>query len=139
MSKFAQIAAARPKPGKIVPLVLNMLPGSPTVHVEHLGETNAAYWQDAIARAEAEPAAVGRRGITELRARRERNRGLLVKFAVRRLEAVHSDGTPATDADIPEFVEALPDDVVDTVWVFCSDVENFRERPLAAPEKLAGK
>ena len=143
---FEYIAEQVVKPGKTVKFTLDMLQGPPShpeppvLHVEHLGEGNAPYWQDAIARAEAKPTTpTDLMGAAGRLSRRERNRGLLAKFAIKKLEAFRRDGTPATEADIPRFMAKLPGDVVDLVWAFCQDAENFRERPLAAPDKLAEK
>lgn len=153
---FEQYAAAGLRSGKTTALVLNMLPGwrdadgkmqYPVVHVEHLGETNQTFWNDQIARAnsrEAIAAVMAKPGkITKkvLSARRKKDREALAAHAVRRLEARHKDGTPATAADIPDFMEAIPDDVVDVIRDFAMDPENFREAASddADPEETAGK
>lgn len=129
---FDQIRSARIIADKTVPLTLNMLPGRPTIHVVYLGETNVEFWNDSIAKANAKTNAIDERGVKlspqKFREARVRNRITVAKYAVKHLEAVHSDGKPATDADIPEFIDALPDDVFDIVKTFVSDAENFRER-----------
>ncbi len=139
---FEQIRSAGLKPGKTVPLILNMLPGEPVIHVEHLGDENTGFLNDAIAKANAK-AALGTKGQKLSRAKldemREKNRATLAKHSVRSLEAKHSDGRAATDKDIPEFVDALPADVVDIVVQFVNDAENFRDRMESKPEDLAEK
>lgn len=144
---FGKIAAATLVAGKTVALKLDMLPGQPVVHVEHLGETNEDYWNDQIARANTQDSvSVGRRAgggkITRktVHKRREKDRETLTKYAVRHLEAKHDDGRDATDADIPEFMQSIPPDVVDTIRDFVLNEENFREGiPESDPQELAGK
>lgn len=133
---FSHISKAVVPPGKTVPLVLDMLPGSPVLHVEHLGESNQQYWNDQIARANTAEARVGDRAnqaITKrgLKKRRDKDRETLAKFSVRDIEARHTDGTPATKEDIPDFLEACPDDVIDTIRDFVINPDNFRERGAA--------
>lgn len=130
---FDQIKNAALRPGKLVPLVLNMLPGEPVVHLEHLGDENASYFDDAIAKANAKAQAGkkgGRASRRQLAENRDKNRETLAKHSVRHLEARHSDGRAATDADIPEFMASVPPDVVDTMIVFAFDAENWRERSI---------
>lgn len=144
---FDQFAGSALKTGKTVPLKLNMLPGSPVVHLEFLGETNTTFWNDQIARANAKDAVLaaitpGGTKVTKklIRERRKKDRETLAKHAVRKLEAVHSDGTAATAADIPEFLDAMPDDVIDMLRAFVTDPENFRERAIESdPEDTAEK
>jgi hypothetical protein len=143
MGKFSKYADAALKSGKTVKLKLNMLPGAPTIHVEHLGENNAGYWTDLTARAGTGAAEIGTarggRTLEERQERRKRNRETLARHAVRQLDAKHDDGTPATNADIPEWCEAIPPDVVDMIFVFALDPENFREHSFAATADLAEK
>ncbi len=140
---FGKIEAASLKPGKTVALKLNQLPGSPVVHVEHLGETNASWWNDNVTKADPKAAAPDRAGKATLKsiaAARAANRIIVAKHAVRRLEATHDDGRKATDEDIPEFVESLPDHVFDIVKNFALDANNFMD--VAADSdanELAGK
>lgn len=138
------------KAGKTVPLVLDMLPGKPIVHLEWLGETNATWMSDQIARANAKTATaakkadpkITKKGLDEIR---EKNRGFLAKHAVRRLEAKHNSGEnagkDATEADIPEFMAKIPGDVVDTIVEFCANQENFRDADIEPGDvkDLAGK
>lgn len=128
---FDQFRKAELEPGHTVPMVLDMLPGEPVIHVEHLGETNSTYLDDEIARANAKPASAGGKGqqkiskvkLAEIRTKR---RATLAKHVIRKLEAKHSDGKPATVEDIPLFVDSIPGDVVDTIWNFANNAENFR-------------
>lgn len=140
---FDQFKVAALKPGKTMPLVLDMLPGRPVVHLEHLGETNAPFWADQIARANARNAiGSSKKKITkkDLRELRQKKRDVLAKHGIRKLEALHSDKTPATSADIPDFVEAIPDDVVDVVFDYASNPDNYREIQIEGdPDEIAEK
>ncbi len=140
---FGRIKAASLKAGKTVPLKLNQLPGDPIVHIEHLGETNASWWNDSVAQAgakDAAPDAKAKVTLKTLAAARAKNRAVIAKHAIRKLEAIHDDGRKATDADIPEFVDALPDHVFDIVKNFALDHNNFMERAIDGdPDELAEK
>lgn len=135
-------SSAALKPGKTIPLKLYMLPGEPVVHVEHLGETNASFWNDSIAKANGGERRVGGNALTKraIASARRKNRATLAAHAIRKLDATHSDGKAATLADIPEFVDALPDDIVDFLRDYCTNQENFRDTQIeGVPENLAGK
>ena len=139
-------AASNLRPGKTVALKLNMLPGQPVIHVEHLGESNQTFWNDQIARANSRDAVAaivaskpGKITKKVIKERRKKDRETLAKHAVRDLEAKHSDGRPATRDDIPDFMDAIPDDVVDIIRDFAQDPENFRDRVEADPEDTAEK
>lgn len=140
-NKFASYAAAALVPGKTVELRLNMLPGSPVVHVEHLGETNVGYTNDTVAGAGMGVAAAGNRKRTpkERKELRDKRRKTLAAHAIRKLDAKHDDGTAATNADIPEWLDAVPDDVVDTMFFFALDADNFREVTFASVAAVAEK
>lgn len=130
--------------GKVVPLVLNQLVGDPVLMVAHLGETNVEFWNDAIARAEAK-ATAGQRSTfrittSTVKDARRKNREIVAKYAVKGLEGFsHDDGRPADLSDIPAIVDALPDEVFDSVLAFCQNPENFRDRQLGDPKVIAGK
>jgi len=143
---FGKIRNAGLIPGKTVPLVLNMLPGEPVVNVEHLGTSNTSFINDQVARASHHKAVTrtASTGAPMSELERERvdreNREFIIKHVIRKLEAKHDDGRDATDADIPEFVQSLPPDVVTTILVFAFNAENFRERVIeSAPKALAEK
>lgn len=124
-------SVAELKPGKTIPVVLDMLPGAPVIELEYLGETNVSYLNDQISQANAKLMSAGgtknkqltKKRIDENRAKR---REILAKHAVRDLKAKHKDGMPATKADIPEFCNAIPADVVDTIWAMANNEELFR-------------
>lgn len=135
-------------PSKTVPLVLNQLVGpvDKVLHVMHLGESNAEFWNDALAKANtrAVAAAMQRRQaltpqmIDEARAK---NRETVARYAVKNIEGFsHDDGRPATLDDVPAIVRSLPTGVFDSVLAFVSNEENFRERPILGDAKdIAGK
>ena len=139
---FDHIKRSAIAPGKTVQLVLNMLPGSPVVHVEHVGETNVGFMNELLAKANGRHLATSSSSLSakDRDDARARNRETLARHSIRHLEATHSDGTPATDTDIPDFVAALPDDVVDLIRDFVRDPNNFRERPIEGdPKAIAEK
>lgn len=142
---FRKLEAQTVEVAKTVPLVLNQLRGEPVLHVEHLGETNKPFWNDALARANATAGiSSGKRmKITDAKIRETRlkNRELVAKYSVRGLENVfHDDGKPAGAEDIRDVVFALPDDVFDAVLGFVSDPNNFRDVEIEGDaEDLAGK
>jgi hypothetical protein len=138
--------AAHTTPGQLVPMELNMLPGKPTVHLEYLGPDNATWIAEQVAKANAvvkKPLAIGRSSerpkftaaditdISELRA--------LLHHAIRKLDAVRTDGKPATAADIPDFIEAIPPDVVRRIHAVADNVENFRNAQFGNPKEIAEK
>ena len=140
---FRNLEIQAPKIGKTVQLVLNQLAGEPVLIVEHLGETNITFWNDAIAKAQAKAGAAGSGGRKKITAddivqARAKNREVLAKHSVRGLENVFHDKPdgsldperPATIEDIPSVINALPNDVFDTVWKFVQDPNNFRDDPI---------
>ena len=133
-------------PGRLVPMLLNMLPGSPTVHLEYLGEENASFLTYQLEQANAvvkgRKLAIGRgevpkvtaadlTDVTKMRAE--------LRHAIRKLEAKHTDGTEATAADIPDFIAALPPDTVRRIHAVAENIENFRNSAFAEPKALAEK
>ncbi len=142
---FRKLEAQAIPEALVIPVVLHDLKPSPTLWVEHMGETNKGFWQDALARANV-AASVGagkRTRITDAKVKEARlkNRELVAKHSVRRMENVfHDDGTPAKAEDIRDFVFALPDDVFDKLLEFVSDPNNFRDEPIVGDaSELAGK
>lgn len=144
---FRNLEIQAPKIGKTVQLVLNQLAGDPVLVVEHLGETNIAFWNDAIAKAQAKAGASqagSRKKITadDIASMRVKNREILAKYSVRALENVFHDKPdgspdperPATADDIPAVVTSLPNDVFDTVWRFVQDANNFRDDPIVTAD-----
>lgn len=139
---FRHIEAQHIKAANTVPLVLDQLRGNPVLHVEHLGDTNADFWSDAIAKANAASSNRKVKISDELiRENRLKNRDTVAKHSVRRLENVfHDDKSPATSADIRDVVFSLPNDVFDVVWSFVNDANNFRETAIdGEPSELAKK
>lgn len=141
---FRKIEVQQVVSGRVVPLVLNQLAGDPVLHVVHLGESNAEFWADALAKANTSARVGGKpRAVTpaEVRKARDKNREYVAKYAVKALESVfHDDGRPAGVDDIPDVIKALPDEVFDSVLVFVSNPDNFRERAIDGdPREIAGK
>ena len=140
---FNNIKDSAPKPGKLVSVVLDMLPGRPVVHLEHLGDTNESWTADQIARANSKTSlGFGSRKASKklLREIVERKRQAIADHAIRDLEAKHSDGTLATKADIPAFTEALPPHVVEMIYDFASNANNWIELPAESEvSAVAGK
>ncbi len=138
---FDKIRSAELVPGKTVALKLDMLPGSPVVHVEHLGEENSSWVNEQIATANSKPLSRGKKKLTAkgLKEATEEHRKEIADHAIRGLDATHDDGTPATKADIPEFVASLPRDVVDLIWVFAYTPANWRDTIEVDAKELAEK
>ena len=129
---FRKLEAQAVPEAILVPVVLNQLKPAPTFWCEHLGESNKGFWNDALARANvtANVGAGKRTRITDAKVKegRMRNRELVAKHSVRRLEDVfHDDGTPASAADIRDVVFAIPDDVFDELLEFVTNPNNFRD------------
>lgn len=140
---FRHIEAQAVPRSKTVPLVLWQLTGNPVLHVEHLGETNSEFWNDALAKANAGAFRGGKKKLTDalIKERRVKNRETVARYAVRALENVfHDDGKAATTADIRDVVYALPDDVFDFVLAFVEDANNFRDTEIdGSPDEIAKK
>lgn len=152
---FRSVSHQTVEVGNTVELVLNQLTilgEHPALMVEHLGESNPGFWSDALAKASAN-ASSGGRGVSqaeEIRIGRIKNRATVAQHAVRDLRGFYHDRAdkpgvpdpkhPATIADIPDLIDALPDDVFDSVLVFCLNPNNFRKRAFEGdPKELAGK
>lgn len=143
---FDDYALAALPPAKTLPLKLDQLPREPVVHLEHLGETNHKYLDDQIAQSNAKIATggtkhhqVSKKKIREMRAKRA---DILVKHSIRNLETTHSNGTPATMADVPMWMEKVLEhtpELVDMMWDFASNAELYRDAPLSDPKELAEK
>jgi hypothetical protein len=134
--------------GYTIPIVLDMLPGSPTVHIEHLGNQNKTLLAEQIAEATATASDARKIGAKskrktpaevekELAEKTAERREELAAHAVRNLDAKHVDGTPATTADIPAFVDALPEDIVDRLYAIANNADLFRRTE--DPAAIAGK
>jgi hypothetical protein len=141
---FSNLSAQAVAPGKVVPLTLYQLTGDPVLHVCHLGESNAEFWNDAIAKANARSVgATKRASITAkvLREARDTNRVTVAKYAVKGLEGFKDRmGREGTLEHVELIIKALPDDVFDTVLAFCQNPDNFRDRPIEGDaEVIAGK
>lgn len=136
--------------GYTVPLVLDMLPGSPVVHLEHLGLANKSYVASQIAAATAaaeeirkDKRKIGRKVDTAITFK-DADQDIIEKradlhHAIRNLEGFHSDGvTPASSKDIPDFISAIPKHIVVLLWNFCQVESNFY-RKAANPSDVAKK
>jgi hypothetical protein len=105
----------------------------PVIHAEHLGRGNFTFMEELLSEAGGESAgftaAIGKA--------RER----IIKHSARRLEhAYGSDGTAATDADLPGFIRAMPIGAFERFAAFVTDDARFCEFPIAiAPQVLAEK
>jgi hypothetical protein len=143
MSKFDFIKAAALQPGKLIPFTFYVLPGEPRVLIEHLGPGNVTFENDQIARAsvEEDKKKRKRKATRETFAEnRAANRKMAADHVIRRLDDVtFPDGSKATDADLADFVAALPDDCITDVMIYACDKENWREAPASEPEALAKK
>jgi hypothetical protein len=153
---FGSVTAQHLQTGKTVELVLNqlvILGEHPVLVVEHLGETNKAFWNDALAKANVKATDGARRTKltpADVIAGRIKNREAVAKFSVRGTIGFYHDhadrpgvpdpARPATNVDIRDIVMALPDEVFDSVLAFVINGENFREHAIAGdPKELAGK
>lgn len=126
-------SAAVLKPGRLIDISLDMLPGKVSVKLEHLGDENLSYLNDQIAKANAKLAIVAsgdkktQLTLKKLEENRKLRRDILAKHAVRELTATHNNGTAATNDDIPAWVDAIPGDVVDKLWNFANNEELYRD------------
>lgn len=69
-----------------------------------------------------------------------RFRETLAKHAIRHLTDVkHDDGQKATDADIPDWVDALPPDIVNRLISIAFNIDHWREVPMPDVQELAEK
>jgi hypothetical protein len=148
---FGNYSKQAPQAGKTVPYVLRGLRNpdgtSPVLHVEHIGEANRAFWLEALAKMSARDRKGTQPGSTPAeidranREDREESRGTVASHSARRIEnAFHDDGAPATVADIPAIVAALPDADFDRLWMFVQNHNNFRDYAIVEePGKLAEK
>lgn len=107
----------------------------PTVHLEHIGRINPTFIQWALANAGGEQKPPNRD--EALRDERE----LMIAHGARRLEnAFRSDGSLATDADLPAFIRAIPLMAFERMTAFVGEEKNFCEFPIASdPQALAEK
>lgn len=139
-------SAAVLKPGKTIPVSLDMLPGKPAVQLEHLGDENVSWLNDQIAKANAKIAMAAftdnkkkQLSPKKIEEARKLRRDILAKHAVRGLTAKHKDGTPATVSDIPMWCDAIPPDVVDKLWSIANDDELYRDVDEQDSKELAEK
>jgi hypothetical protein len=155
---FGSVTNQALRQGATVELVLNqlvILGESPVLVVEHLGESNRAFWNAALAEARATTKA-GQAGrvakLTDAQVAKARmeNRETVAKYSVRATHGFFHDRVdapgipdskrPAGPEDIRDVVMSLPDEVFDSVMAFVVNPENFRERAIADdPKAIAGK
>lgn len=109
----------------------------PIVHLEHIGAANATLLEEVIAGAGADAETTPKSILDKFRANQE----YMIKHSVRRIERVFfSDGTPATDADIPGFVRSLPIRAFDRMQAYAMTERNFYKHTIATdPQALAEK
>ena len=125
-------------PGKTVPLSLNMLRNPPAangehplLNIEYLGDTNDAFQNDSIAKANAKTQ-IGDDNTKWSKAKwvelTEKNRETLIKYAVRKIEHVYRrDGSKVDEVDIAGFMKRLSADIIWVIWRFAINADNFRE------------
>jgi hypothetical protein len=99
----------------------------PLLHVEHVGISNPAFMQWALANAGKETS--------------EDDREMVVRFGARHLERTFfADGSQATDDDLPKFIAAMPLRAFLRLRDFVMLESNFCEFPVIAdPKALAEK
>lgn len=138
MGDFSNYEKQGAQAGKTVPYEVTELvnpDGShPLVHVEHLGMANASIRQWVIARA-------GDKAEEKNDDNFSQDRDLVAKHCAKRVERLFfSDGTQATEADIPDFIRKIPLQVFIRMRNFVQKEENFCEFPIAsAPKDIAEK
>jgi hypothetical protein len=134
MGDFSNYEKQAPRAGQTVAHEVTELrnpDGShPVVHLEHIGRTNASFMEWVLASA-------GKSADEQKRDERE----LMIEHSARKLErAYFSDGTLATDADLPAFVRAMPLAAFERMASVAMDAANYCEYPIAiAPQALAEK
>lgn len=156
---FGNISAQTLRPGKTIEVVLNQLTNHlgdhPVLIIEHLGETNAAFWNEVILDAGKSVHAAAATAIMskeEIAKNRIENRETLAKHSVRGHRGFFHDlpdqpgvedpSRPAGADDTRDLVFALPDDVIQSILAIAKNEQNFREgrRGPAVPARdLAGK
>lgn len=156
---FGSVSAQKVTGGKVVELVLvnlTILGEHPVLLVEHLGESNTEFWNDALAKANAEAHSVGKRKKKErldaqaVAVGRAKNRETVSRYSVRDSRGFFHDidghpgyadkRKPATKADLKDIVMSLPDDVFDDVLQWVLDADNFREAAIEGdPKSLSEK
>ena len=157
---FDHYEAAHVTPGRTVPVEMTMLPKHPVTgkhpvaHVEHLGNDNRSWIAYQIETAD--PKKIEKAKTSTLKKKQETleertarameqskekrdERRAEIRHAVRHIDAWHSDGTPATDDDVPAWIGAIPQDGVDLIWWVATNLENYRNREFATEQELAEK
>lgn len=137
MGDFSNYEKQAPRSGQTVPYEVTELKNPdgthPIVHIEHIGDSNETFVEEMLARAGADE--VDETHAAKLATARDR----VIRHAARRLERVFfSDGTQATDADIPGFVRALPVRAFDRMARFAMSEAPFVEIA-TDPQALAEK
>lgn len=148
---FGNYSKQAPQPGKTVPYTLRGLRNpdgsNPVLHVEYIGESNRAFWLEALAKSSArmrggwQPGATPTEIDRATREARDDNRETVIGHSARKIDnAFHDDGTPASVADLRAIVTAIPDADFDALWVFVQNHNNFRTYAVADdPSKIAEK
>jgi hypothetical protein len=156
-------------PGRTVEILLDTLPKDrwtdpetgevmigdyPICHVEQLGPDNERWIAATIDRADPKRApkkdapapkvakvakqmtvAAFKKGLTA--DREERRADVLI--AVRSIVCRHKDGTLASDADIPAWVESLPQHAIDRIYAVAWNQMNFVDGNFTDPNEIAEK
>lgn len=144
MSDFSNYAEQGLQPGRTVPYEVTELVNAdgshPVLHIEHLGEANESLLEERIARARAHKADAPDEAPGPVEVRRL-NIEAVVKHAAKRLEnAFKSDGSAATDADIPAFIRAMSVKAFTRLFLYVTDEQHFCTFPIAEkPQALAEK
>lgn len=150
MRDFSNYTKQGPGPGRTVPYEVTELRNPdgthPIVHLEHLGRTNASWLEELLATAgkkdekdekDDDAAAAVKRELSDL----SRSREVIIKHCAKRLEnAFFSDGTAASDADLPGFITAMPPLAFERMFTAAANADKYCEYPVAsAPEQIAEK
>lgn len=146
---FGNYTQQGPKAGKLVEFTLfglrNEDGSSPVLDLEHLGRENRGWWTETLSASAAVEQTYGNTHSELNRAHNDRvarYRDQIARHSARHLRnAFKADGTPATDADIADFIAAIPEVDVIHIWAFVNNAQPWREYPLPAAKAadVAGK
>lgn len=102
---------------------------APSLIVRFAGETNAPYINAVLANSR-KLLSKGKAALdsASLSKNRRQDRELYPKYVIVgwKEPMLTDEGVPSTDADIPDFINALPDDMFDGLRTYCSKPDNFR-------------
>lgn len=153
-------------PGRTVEILMDNLPRDrwkdpttgeemvgdfPICHVEQLGPDNRSWVAAQIDKADpkkapkkepAGPRAAKKMSVEAFQAatRKDRDeRREEIRHAVRRIVCRRSDGTEATDSDIPAWIAAIPQHAVDRIHTIAWNPNNYLDGNFADPNEIAEK